>query len=157
MEYIGHSTVYLWETDVSTWTDVSEHFRLTFPDGTTVTGLWELNRYDTAHDWIAAGLARETRFRYWIRGGTKNLDAVLPESDWFRAFRVDNPDRYRFAHDMLLIQKDDVFLECSLILFDEVPDGYSLEERGQFLLEWEESFFCRIRGLFCRSHLPNPL
>ena len=138
VEYIGHSTVYLWETDVSTWTDVSEHFRLTFPDGTTVTGLWELNRYDTAHDWIAAGLARETRFRYWIRGGTKNLDAVLPESDWFRAFRVDNPDRYRFAHDMLLIQKDNVFLHCTLLLYDEVPDGYTLEELGQFLLEWEE-------------------
>lgn len=137
VEYIGYSTIYLWETDASVWTDVSEHFRLTFPDGTTVTGIWELNRYDTAYDWIAAGFARETRFRYWLRGGTQNLDAALPEADWFRAFHVDNPDRYQFAHDVILLQEGNVMQEAWLMLSSDVPDGYTLEELGAFLIAHE--------------------
>lgn len=138
VEYISASnSIYTWETDASLWTDINEHFRLTFPDGTAVTGLWELNRYDTAYDWIAGGFARETRFTYWLRGGTDSLEFTLEDADWAKAFHVDNPDRYRFAHDVILIQKDHVFTECSLILFGEVPEGYTLEELGQFLLESE--------------------
>lgn len=137
VEYIGHSNIYVWETDASLWTDITEHFQLTFSDGTTVTGIWNLNRYDTVHNWIAGGLAWETRSRYWLRGGTRDLDAELPEADWFRAFHVDNPARYRFAHDVILLQDGNVMQEVSLMLFGDVPEGYSLEELGQFLLNWE--------------------
>ena len=140
VEYISSSNyIYHWDTDCAPdCTDLAEHFRLTFPDGTTVTGLWNLSRFETSFDWIAAGYARETRFLYLLRGGTEPLELFLEEADWCRAFHVDNPNRYRFAHDVILIQRDNVFLECSLLLFDQVPDGCTLEELGQFLLEWED-------------------
>lgn len=135
--YISNSNyIFQWDTDSAPeCVNLAEHFRLTLPDGTTATGIWELRRYETAFDWIAGGCARETRFQYWLRGGTRNLDVSLPGADWFRAFHADNPDRYRYAHDVILLQEGTLFWEASLILFDDFPVTYSPEELGQFLLD----------------------
>lgn len=129
-----YNAIFQWETDSADCVELTEDFRLTFPDGTTVTGYWELNRYETAFGWIAAGYARETRFIEWLRRDTTLLPLTLEDADWVRAYHVNSSRWHRLPHDVLLIQKDNVVFQCTLYLFDELPDAPGLEQIAEALL-----------------------
>lgn len=135
ISYISkNNVIYTWQTDAADSLKLIEGFRLTFPDGTTVSGQWKLCRYETS-PWIAAGYARETRFVEWLRGGTEGLSLTLEEANWARAFRVDRSRQYVQPFETLLIQKDGVFYEASLILYGELPNGPTREEIATLLLK----------------------
>ena len=133
-----NSYIFQWKTDSASSVELSENFRLTFPDGTTVTGSWTLGRSETAFGWIAAGAARETRFIDWLRRDNKPLPLTLEDADWVRAYHVNSYRWHRTPHNILLIQDGNVFLQCTLNLYSDVPEYYTLEELGQFLLAWED-------------------
>lgn len=138
LEYTDeYNSIFRWETESSTCAEFTEDFMLTFPDGTTVRGYWTLNRYETVFDWIAAGVARETRFLDWICGGSTLLPLTLEEADWVRAYHVHSPRWHRLPYDQLLIQKDNVFIQCTLQLYGEAPEGYTMEELAAVLLAYE--------------------
>ena len=144
VEYSNNdSYIYQWETDSASSVYFNENFRLTFPDGTTVTGYWNLTRSETAFGWIAAGAARETRFIEWLRRDNELIPLMLENAGWCRAYRVNSYRWHRTPHTVLLIQEGNVFIQCTLHLYGDVAEYYTLEELGQFLLAWEESFSCR--------------
>ena len=132
-----YNALFPWETDSALCIQLTEDFRLTFPDGTSVAGWWSFDRYETASDWIAAGFARETRFIDWLRGDTTRIPLAPEDADWLRAYHVNSSRWIRLPHEELLIRKDNVVILCSLYLEEEIPDGYTLEELGAFLIAHE--------------------
>lgn len=138
VEYIdNNSYIFQWETDSASTVEFNENFRLTYPDGTEVTGFWSLSRSETVFDWIAGGVARETRFLDWLRRDNELLPLTLEDADWVKAYHVNSFRWRRIPHTILLLQKDNVFIQCTLHLYGDVPDGYTLEELGAFLVAHE--------------------
>lgn len=135
--------IYEWDTDAApACLDLGEHFRLTFPDGTTVNGYWNLNRFETDFDWIAAGYCREARFferlRGFFQGSFDPIPMNVEGADWVGAYHIDS-DYYKDPLDVILIRKGNVALEASLHLFSEHPDAPSLEEIAAMLIANEET------------------
>ena len=128
-----HNVIYTWQTDAADALKLIEGFKLSFPDGTQVTGYWNLCRYETTFSWIAAGYARETRWVEWLRGGREGIPLKMEGADWAKAYRMRGENIQ--PHDVILIQKGNVFYSASLTLYGIPADEPTLEEIGALLLE----------------------
>lgn len=130
--------IYEWSTDASdACLKLGEHFRLEFPEGTSVSGTWTLNRFETDAPWIAAGYAREVRFfdrlRGFFQGSFDPIPMTVEGADWVGAYHIDS-DYYKYPMDVILLRKGNVVLEASLHLFGELSNGPALEEIAAVLI-----------------------
>jgi hypothetical protein len=140
VRYISSSNfIYEWSTDAAPeCLKMQEHFRLTFPDGTSVSGVWNLLRFHTDADWIATGYGLETRLFERLRGKFSDLPLTVEGADWVGSYHMDLPSKfYASPFDKILIRKGNVVLEAKLKFYEDFPDAPTPEEVAAILIAGE--------------------
>ena len=136
---VKHNHYLPWSTDAAPSSiNLQERFRLTLSDGTTISGYWDLERYETSADWIAAGFGFETRFLERLRGKFEDIPMTVEGADWVGSYHIDAPKRYQNPHDVILIRQGNVIMKATLYFYEDFPDAPTLEEIAAILIANEQ-------------------